>query len=756
MERSRPDISFHDGSLSSNSPKEPQHGDHEALYQALSDKIREQAREILELREQVASADISRGSNALNKSSKNSSMSCDVLKQMITISKEYKQVNRKLESSLNEKKNLRKTLEAREKELMAAERQVSVLQKALQESKAAGTSEPSQQGSNREALATLAKALKSLQNKFSVKEKEYDELFAKYNDVKNAADEEAAYNKSLKNALNIKAHELGLQGDSQGGVLEEVMKQKDTIRGLQKEKELLTQKLEEQARNQELSDIQSQSEEYLKLRQAIARLENEKTALLDHIDFIDNDNVMLESFYVTAEAIVNTLSNQMSRITRLTKAEKNKLREQCKYLETELSKVLQMLSHKDDLYAESKAVQEELLDALRDVKARAAQTENEVDRLRLVEETHQRCSQEMRKLIQDYEGDKRNLVEAVSNLNLELSSAKAEVEALKSAVDNSRNMEAEELSSMDRPSFASSVPFHRQAQLPLPEDFDRPLSTSYENTSMSSTTHSPAISSSHRANDSHHHEMYRLGHAGSAKRDPSDSLQVSSRDVMGMETTSMNYSTQSSSHLKYDVLHPQAGRQAHGSHGRVDTSSSLHHSHFDAAGDQTLLYSRADTSARRGQDINVETRSAGSLDDLNETPRYAAEALRNSLQDWNSMASANSPPPLKHQPSKPFLPSPPPQLTPKRPIHTMKNQRWTAGVNDRSGSIGGQAFLHADSLAASSEQTVLFGLDPNASRMSSYRPPMRLAQSEAIRSFDPLTPGVDVGSSSSITHKYLR
>ena len=82
---------------------------------------------------------------------------------MITISKEYKQVNRKLESSLNEKKNLRKTLEAREKELMAAERQVSVLQKALQESKAAGTSEPSQQGSNREALATLAKALKSLQ-----------------------------------------------------------------------------------------------------------------------------------------------------------------------------------------------------------------------------------------------------------------------------------------------------------------------------------------------------------------------------------------------------------------------------------------------------------------------------------------------------------------------------------------------------------------------------------------------------------------
>ena len=76
MERSRPDISFHDGSLSSNSPKEPQHGDHEALYQALSDQIREQAREILELREQVASADFSRGSNALNKSSKNNSMSC--------------------------------------------------------------------------------------------------------------------------------------------------------------------------------------------------------------------------------------------------------------------------------------------------------------------------------------------------------------------------------------------------------------------------------------------------------------------------------------------------------------------------------------------------------------------------------------------------------------------------------------------------------------------------------------------------------
>ena len=28
-----------------------------------------------------------------------------------------------------------------------------------------------------------------------MKEKEYDELFAKYNDVKNVADEEAAYNK---------------------------------------------------------------------------------------------------------------------------------------------------------------------------------------------------------------------------------------------------------------------------------------------------------------------------------------------------------------------------------------------------------------------------------------------------------------------------------------------------------------------------------------------------------------------------------
>ena len=83
--------------------------------------------------------------------------------------------------------------------------------------------------------------------------------------------------------------QLGLQGDCQGGVLEEVMKQKDTIRGmrvlncfncvdhisgLQKEKELLTQKLEEQARNQELSDIQSQSEEYLKLRQVNRHVNN--------------------------------------------------------------------------------------------------------------------------------------------------------------------------------------------------------------------------------------------------------------------------------------------------------------------------------------------------------------------------------------------------------------------------------------------------------------------------------------------------
>ena len=47
--------------------------------------------------------------------------------------------------------------------------------------------------------------------------------------------------------------------------------------------------------------------------------------MLDHIDFIDNDNVMLESFYVTAEAIVNTLSNQMSRITRLAKGKKPSL-----------------------------------------------------------------------------------------------------------------------------------------------------------------------------------------------------------------------------------------------------------------------------------------------------------------------------------------------------------------------------------------------------------------------------------------------
>eukprot|EP00960_Hanusia_phi_P067687 766680-Hanusia_phi.AAC.7 len=75
MEHSRPDISFHDGFVSTNSPKEQQHGDHEALYQALSDKIREQAREILELRDQVASADISRSSDAHGKSNK-SSISC--------------------------------------------------------------------------------------------------------------------------------------------------------------------------------------------------------------------------------------------------------------------------------------------------------------------------------------------------------------------------------------------------------------------------------------------------------------------------------------------------------------------------------------------------------------------------------------------------------------------------------------------------------------------------------------------------------
>eukprot|EP00960_Hanusia_phi_P067686 766680-Hanusia_phi.AAC.6 len=285
---------------------------------------------------------------------------------MINISKEYKQVNKKLENSINEKKNLRRALEGREKELAVAERQVSLLQKALQETKAIETNESAQQGSNREALSTLANALKSLQNKFSLKEKEYDELFAKYNDVKNAVDEEAAYNKALKNALNMKANEvgmqfccllsvcclscnqLGLQGDGQGGILEEVIKQKDTIRRLQKENEQLSQQLEANLRNQELQDIQHQSEEFLRLKQvyrdyrciedvilsiqSITRLEKEKNAvsfmpqltachddpmkLLDHIDYIDNDNVMLESFYVTAETMINALAHQMSKIAK--------------------------------------------------------------------------------------------------------------------------------------------------------------------------------------------------------------------------------------------------------------------------------------------------------------------------------------------------------------------------------------------------------------------------------------------------------
>eukprot|EP00960_Hanusia_phi_P067685 766680-Hanusia_phi.AAC.5 len=495
-------------------------------------------------------------------------------------------------------------------------------------------------------------------------------------------------------------------------------------------------------------------------------------------------------------------------------AEKNKLSEQCKYLETELSKVLQMLSHKDDLYTESKAVQEELLDALRDVKARAASTEEEVDRLRLVDETHQRCSQEMRsKLIQEYEGEKSKLVETVSDLNLELSSARAEVEALKSALDHGRNMEAEissatmgrlkgeyeselrrlrgeidslkqsvdhaaleiqrrdakiqEISSMDRLSFASKAPVHRQTQLPLPDvqnfldhfdhanesrqDLDPSLRHRHD-VSMSSTTNSSAISASNRSKDHHYQEMSRFSHASSTMRDLADSLQATSRDMSGMQATAVNLSSHyPSPHLNFDAFHHPTGRQAHTRHAREDPSSSLHHSDFDNAGDQTPLYSRA--SATRGGNVNKDGPSYG-VDELDETPRYGAEVIRSSLQDWQSMGSANSPPPLKHQPSKPFLPSPPPQLTPKRSIRDPTDQHRHTEPGGRSFHMGGQTFDHADSLVASSDQTILFE-HSNASRISSRAPPTRFAQSEVLRSRDPLTPGANVGASASISHKFI-
>jgi len=167
-----------------------------------------------------------------------------LVKQLSQLSKEYRMVNKKLEDVLSDKRQLRTELTAKDKECASTLRQKMALEKVLADTKAAykednqldGPSPVAGRKSNasadRQAMALLAKTVKSLQSKIHGLEHDKVELVDRVSAVQSTAEEEAAYINALKEALDLRSKENDGEMPVHSGMVEELVKARAAIAAL--------------------------------------------------------------------------------------------------------------------------------------------------------------------------------------------------------------------------------------------------------------------------------------------------------------------------------------------------------------------------------------------------------------------------------------------------------------------------------------------------------------------------------------------
>ena len=451
----------------------------ESLSALLSDKVRSQAREIQHLLLKINQLEDSHPSCAqVDKSPlvgrppvgdqllvrdgpPSFNQHNQLVKQLATLSKEYRLLNKKLEDAHRERKQLRSELTTKQREAATFQRQLFAAQKVLADAKTSHKEElalklsspvagrQSNASADRQAIAQLVKTVKSLQDKVETLEGDKAVLEEQLQSLRSMADDEAAYNAELKHALDVQTGSSSpeLSGRTHSTVVEELVKTRATVVALRQHNADLQKQLDAQDmspskvspskgtphRKKALDTIQRHAEESVLLRQEIARLEGEKAALLEHIERGDEERETLTTLLQSAEDSADRARAEAVQAAGACRSKEAEA-EASRMRSMELSEnVKELVKSEEALRADlvgSHGAQEELLAALREAKLGLSSKEHEVQK-------HQAAAlqvhQEMRELRERCESEVSELQRRVDCLSNEVLAAQGEAEALRAA-----------------------------------------------------------------------------------------------------------------------------------------------------------------------------------------------------------------------------------------------------------------------------------------------------------------------------------